>query len=124
MSDSYGVKDHLFVCNLARGGPAEALNVQGPLLLDPFELCLCSFCLAPFRADIKGGDGQVIAVDKLDLRAPAPIRTATWVRITAENPKAAALCFSDAEHNGRIDMKTVDPAGFIPVEGGVVTKGI
>lgn len=89
----------------------------------PGEVHFGGFGFHAFGSDVVSGDAEVVRVDEFDLGAPAPIGSASGVRVTAEDKEAFFGGVARAEHDGGVVVETIHPTGFELLEGGVVTKG-
>lgn len=87
-----------------------------------FEDGFCSFGFESVWHDVVGGDDE-FAVVEFDFGAPAPVGSAHRVGITAKSRESVLDFLANAEHNGRVRMERVHPAGFVLIQLGVVAKG-
>src|SRR5512139_2432018 len=62
-------------------------------------------------------------VYQLDLRAPAPVRSAVGIGETAQDKKAVVCDIARAKHDGGVVVERIQPAGLIAVQRRVVAKG-
>ena len=97
-------------------------SVRSFYLFDPLQLRFDGFGFRAFRVDVVSCDAEMLAVDQLDLCAPAPVGSTIGGGITAEDGESLFFGIARAKHDGGIVVETVHPAGFVLVEGGVVAE--
>src|SRR6266542_6182709 len=64
----------------------------------------------------------MIAINKFDFGAPAPVGPASGIRVTAEDEESIFSRFTNAEHDSCVIMPAIHPTGFILIGDRVIAK--
>src|SRR5512132_3591622 len=92
------------------------------LFLQLRQSCLCRFRFAEFWMNVVRCNNQMLIIDQLDLRAPAPVRSAGGIGVTAEDRESVFDRLSNAEHDGCIVVERIYPRSFETVQRRVVAE--